>query len=305
MVPFSIVRTLTGQSNSFNIFPDTGQYNIAKINENYNMSKYYNDLRYQEVLLDKRILFDEFIGTIVGDISAQPYELGKTVYERIANYTSNKVDVDKCTLDTLLSYCKEFLVIFENYNYPFPPQLRRIVDILSIKHNVLWGESNKYNLNFNGKGTIPPNSVYGINLSDEIDTKTSVVTSGQPIVAYEKFSELYTVVNDKNIAGYSLSSVIPLSAFSYDWGWNLVAPRSISGTDISIYYRFYQFNPQFNAKYYDNIINWTDPYTTLKPSMSSFELWSKDNGIMQTLISYELSKGLRLFTSGANIEYNN
>lgn len=305
MVPFSVIRTLTGESNRFNIFPSTGAFNITKINEDYNLAKFYNDTRYQEVLLDKEILFNEFIGTIVGDLSAQPYELGKTVYERIANFISNRVDIDKCNLDALLSFCAEFLVLFENYNYPFPPQLRRIIDILSIKRSVLWGEQNKFNSNFNGKGTIPPNYIYGINLGDELNTLTDVITSGQPIVAYEKFSEIYTIVNDKNIAGYSLSSVLPLSTFNYDWGWGLVAPKSVSGTQISNYYKLYSFNPQYNNKFYDNIINWNDPHTTLSYNQSSYQEWTRDSGIMQTLISYELSKGLRLFTSGANIVYNN
>lgn len=305
MVPHNIVRTITGTSNTFNIYSSAGAYNIAKINEDYDLAGFYKDIRYQEVLLDKKILFDDFIGTIVGDLSSQPYELGKTVNEKIANFTSNRVDPDKCNVDSLLSICTELLAVYEDYNYPFPPQLRRIVDLLSIKHKVLWGETNKYNYNFDGKSTIPPNDVYGVNLGKELSTLTDVITSGQPIVAYEKFSREYRVVNELGIPSYSLSSTLPLSGFTNDWGWGLILPPTLTGSKISDYYRFYEFIPTYNNAHLNNVINWYDPHTTLQYVQSSYEDWSKNNGIMQAIISYELSKGLGLFTSAANITYNN
>lgn len=280
-------------------------YNIAKINEDYNLAEFYKSLRHQEVLLDKEIFFDDFLGTIVGNGYSQPYELGKTVYERIANFVSNKADISKCTLEALLSFCTEFIVNFEKHNYSYPPQLRRVVDLLSIKHKHLFGDINTYIGNFDYKYTIPTNTKYGVNLGKEISPLSGTVTSGKSVVAYERFAENFTVVNDRCINNYTLSSVLPLSTFSYYWGWNLVAPPSISGADISIYYKFYEITPIYDGKIYNNIINWDDPYTTLSYNQSSFDLWGKDNGIAQTLLSYELTKGLLLFTSAANITYNN
>jgi len=305
MVPFSITRTITGESSVFNLYPAEGQNNIAKINENFDLANFYKVSRYQEILLDNQLFFNDFLGTIVGDISSKPYELGKVLYERISNYVDNKCDIDKCGLDTLLGFCDEFKTVFENYNYPFPPQLRRVVDMLSIKHKQLWGDVNQWNENFANKFTTPANDRFGLNLGPEISLYTGVITSGKPIVAYELFSEQYSIINDKNIAYYTLTSVLPLSTYTGEWGWNLVIPPSISGVDVNAYYKFYEFIPTPTGELYNSVINWKDPQTTLSPQHSSYQTWVKDDGIMQTLISYELSKGLRLFTSAANIVYNN
>ena len=432
--PVSTVRTITGSSNLFNIYPDQGQFNIAKINEDWNASGYYDSLRFQETLLDKQVFFDQFLGVILGGLNAQPYELGKTVYEKIANFVDNNVDIDKVNLDELLSFCNELSVDYDQFNIIFPPQIRRLVDLLSIKQSKLWGSLNVYGLNFDPRGTSFPNNTYGINLSSVIDPLTGTFYNGIPIVAKETFSGNYKIVNtnlidnkyatynnneyvtvyntlttgyiitvtgagDVNSNGtyfsnslsdsfinfentdpnsnyyitftkenplfglpdlwsivesdigniYTLTSAfsaiyqpnnnwiatdpaylptpsttfttststyqvssytvaatpsIPLSSYTPDWGWGLVAPN-IVGPTINNYYTFYTYNPVHSNTYYDNIINWNDPYTTLQPTNSAYTDWSQDNGIIQSLFSYELTKGFRLFTSAANITYNN
>jgi hypothetical protein len=321
-VPYNTVRTITGSSNLFDIYPDTGAFNITKVNENWNASGYYNSLRYQESLLDKQVFFDQFLGVILGGLNAQPYELGKTVYEKIANFVDNRVDIDKCNLDALLDLCKELSIEFEEYNYLFPPQVRRLVDMLSIKQSNLWGTRNKYNLNFDNRGTIFPNDAYGINLGTEINPLTGYFAFDTPVVAYEIFSGNYKLVNTNyinsdvtylpvitsynSIEDYTTvySNLIALSSYTSDWGWSLVAPDDITGTAITGYYKFYNYKPADIDTYYNNIIDWKDLLTTLSPTNSSYNTWSNDNGIMQNMFSYELTKGFKLFTSAANIIYN-
>lgn len=305
MVPSTTVKYLTATSNIFNIYPSDGLYTAAKVNENFDLANFYKICRHQEILLDKDIFFNDFLGTIVGDTHSQPYELGKTVYERIANYVSNNSDISRCTLEALLSFCTEFVTSFEKYNYAYPPQLRRIVDILTIKHKHLYGDINVSQNNFNYRDTIPTTTKYGTNMGHEISPISGTITTGVPIVVYEKFSEKYDLVNDKCINDYALNTILPLSTFNYNWGWGLVAPSSLTGKDIGIYYKFYEFLPKYDGKIYNNVINWDDPLTTFNYTESSYDLWSKDNGIAQTMLSYELSKGLLLFTSAANITYNN
>ena len=302
--PVSIVRTITGSSSLFNIYPNTGQFNIAKINEDWNASGFYNSLRYQENLLDKQVFFDQFLGVILGGLDAQPYELGKTVYEKIANFVDNNSDITKSNLSELLSFCKELTIEFEQYNYVLPPQLRRLMDLLSIKQSILWGNPNKYALNFDSRGNTFASHTYGINLSTLINPLTGAFVNGIPFVAQEKFSGNFRLINTNYISEYDIGMSIPLSTYSPNWGWGLVAPDNIASTDIGIYYRFFEYNPVYNDTYYDNVINWGDSYTTLTPTNSSYENWSSDNGIIQSLLSYEMSKGLRLFTSAADITYN-
>jgi len=304
MVPFNVTRYLSGESALFNVYPSTGKYNVTKINEDFDAGNFYKDLRYQEVLFNKKMFFDNFLSTIVGSISAQPYELGKVVYEKTANFVSNNSDIDKCNLDKLLSFCDELSLQFEEYNYPFPPQLRRLVDLLSIKHKILWGDRNTFNRNFDKKGYIN-SSKYGINLGNQINVLSGTIISGKSIVALELFSDLYTIVNTSNIKGYNLGDILPLSSYTYDWGWGLVAPKSLTGINIKNYYSFYQFNDITENSFYNNILNWNDPINLLSPTLSSYKDWSKNNGIMQNILSYELTKGLKLFTNTVDIVYNN
>ena len=296
----SYVYTITGASNTFNIYPSGGQYNITKVNENWDASGYYKSLRFQEPLLDYDNFFTGFLGTIVGDINAYPYELGKTVYERIANFTSNRADIEQVNVDALLSLCQELSIQFELYNYDYPPQLRRMVDILSIKQSKLWGTQNKYNTNFNNNIQAYTDRSIGPNLGTRISILSGIITNCVPVVAYEKFSDVYTLVNINSINGLSgygtTAQTIPLSSYSNSWGWGLIVPPSVSGTAVSNYYRFYTYNNTITANsYYDNIINWSDSLNTLTPYQSSYSGWSNDNGIMHNIISYELTKGLGLF----------
>jgi hypothetical protein len=298
---YNTIHTLFGISNTFNIYTTGGQFNVAKINENWNASGFYNSLRYQENLLDKTEFFDNFLGTIVGNASAYPYELGKTVYEKIANFTSNKADIDKVNLDSVLAFCDELKVQFENYNYDFPPQLRRLVDILSIKQKVLWGSPNTYNLAFNTGNVALTDIGRGRNLGTQISILTGSITTCTPIIAFELFSGNYLLVNYNCIEGYTAGVTIPLSSYTNNWGWCLVAPASLTGVDIGNYYNFYRYLNVTDNIYYDNVIDWTNGYTTLTPTQSSYSSWSTDNGLMQTMISYELTKGLSLFTSAVQI----
>jgi hypothetical protein len=142
------------------------------------------------------------------------------------------------------------------------------------------------------------------------------------VVAYEIFSGNYKLVNTNYINGdvtylpvitsynsiedYTTvySNLIALSSYTSDWGWSLVAPDNITGTAITGYYKFYNYKPADIDTYYNNIIDWKDFLTTLSPTNSSYNTWSNDNGIMQNMFSYELTKGFKLFTSAANITYN-
>jgi hypothetical protein len=302
--PVSTSRTITGTSSLFNIYPYSGQYNIAKVNENWNAAGYYESLRYQESLINKPVFFEQFLGVILGGLNAQPYELGKTIYEKIANFVDNNADIDKVNISQLLSFCQELTVDYQQHTYALPPQVQRLIDFLSIKQSLLWGQPNQYALNFEPHGTIVTNSTYGTNLSSIIDPLSGTFTNGTPIIAQELFSGNYNLINTNLISNSANGATIPLSAYTPVWGWNLVVGSSILGPSIGNYYKFFKYNPTPEGTYYNNIIDWTNPLTTLSPTNSSYQSWSSDEGIIQNMLSYELTKGLRLFTSAVNITYN-
>ena len=105
-----------------------------------------------------------------------------------------------------------------------------------------------------------------------------------------------------------MSDTKPLSTYNSEWGWGLVAPRSVSGVDIGNFYEFYDFLDFPEDTFYNNIIDWENPMTHLDPDFFGilrYEDWAGKDGIMQNILSYEITKGLKLFTSAANIQYNN
>ena len=292
--------TVSGLSNEFAIYPDSGMYQVTKQNEDFDMKGYYNTLKLPEYLVDKSVLFNDFIGSIFGSVSSMPYELGKTIYERIANFGDNITNVDRATVESLISLSKQTGSELSNVIYDYPPQLRRIVDLLSIKHSNLFGTLNKFAGNFSTQAGLRPH-----NLGAQINTITGTFSLSDTLVAYEKFSNQYRPVKMPALSTYPGSYTLSLSNFNQNWGLPLVLPFDLSGSAVGAYYDFYRYvnTPLDNTV--DSVINWNDALVTLSRTNSSYSDWVASDGIMDNIINYELTKGLRLFTSAVDIVYNN
>ena len=185
------------------------------------------------------------------------------------------------------------------------------MDLLSIQHKKLWGDRSKYDRDFEKYGTVE-NSSLGINLGTELDATTYTVSAGVPFVAQQLFNRQYRIINPMYLSGSNTdpgydSSVgmlktYPLSSFSPNWGWGLY--NDTTGTDIIKYYNFYEYKSTPNNVQVEGIIDWQNPYTNLNESLSSIEVWTKDEGYVQSMIDFELRKGLNLFhsvVSGDNV----
>lgn len=297
--------TITGGTNSFNVYPSGGKNRIAKVNENFDFSGTLNSLRYQEFLLDKNVLFDDFLGTAFGGASADPMAPGKLAYEKIANFTSNNADIYKSNIDALLSMNTMVggtLDVYDTTSFNSPSKLKRLTDIVSINHSRLWGSRNQYNQNFNnilGADT----SIYGVNLGNKLDLLTTTLTSGIDgyIVALERFSNKFTKCStfitliSTDVINPSLSTYA-LSSYNDTWGWNLLLP-GVSGQDIANYYDFYEFVDTPENSHYNNVINFDDPYTTIQYTNSSYNDWVKKGGIVEEMIDYILYTGTGVLSS--------
>ena len=296
--------TITGTSNVFNLNPWSGVYGIAKVNENFDMTAFYDSLRLTESLMNANVLFDKFLHAIVGSSTGAQYEMGKTIYERIANFCSNINDIDTATVDSLISLCTQYGVNTGDVaGVSYPPQLRRIVDLLSIKRSKLMGTQSKYNKNLNLN--IRFSQLDTTNIGAVIDINTGTFSLSEQIIAFEQFSQTYKIVKLPALSGYTLSSTFYLSAYSPFWNLGLVLQDSVTGADIGNYYKFYRYQDSSSPPFVNSVINWKDPLTTLSPYSSSYADWVSNDGIMDTILNYEITKGLRLFTSAVNIEYNN
>lgn len=304
-----VSETVSCTSNNFNIYPATGKYEIGKINENMDFTELYKANTFQESLMSKPALYDNFLGTIVGNISSNQNTIGKRVYEKISNFTDNVYNVDTCNISSLLSLqtlLDEPSIQFTKYNYIFPANINRVMDLASVKITRMWGESNKFDQNYNKYG-LPDSDIHGINLGSQLNFLTTTLTAGSaslPIVAYEKFSKNYQYINTNILsASYvninATDNTYKLSAYDDRWGWGLVLPNNFVSTDIPNYYTFFNYVSTFENTYIGGLINWGDENTTIDKTQRNI---TYVDGVFNNMITYQFAKGLNLLTSDANID---
>ena len=286
----SNTRLISGTSQNFNIYPSTG-YNLAFLkNENFDAEKYYESLALMETLQDKPGFFKKFLGAIAGDYNANLNSvILKKIYSTIANYNDNISDIEVCTADALKSKCDMFDVEYDLFSYPLPPTMRRIIDILSIKRNKLFGVKNKSNYNFNSTE----------NIGDLMYVQTDTFSGSEILLAKEKFSGFIKPVNTTLITGVSSSDTLQLSGINYYWGWGLVLPTDLSGIAVSDYYEFYRLiqTPLSAQEIFDSYLDYNNPNTTITFSDSGYDVWYGKSGIIDQNIAYTFAKGLNLFTN--------
>lgn len=296
------VATLSG-STTVNIYPSGGKYKLAKINEDFDPSDTIKSYRFQDQLFSQNDFFDNFYGQIVGTLSGEPTSLGRAVYEKIANFPMNMNDVDTCNVAALYSLYDQHDLSMSNYNFSFPPSLRRVTDLTSVSHSKLWGGRSRFDRDFLNTGNT--NAQMGINLGSETSPLTAMITAGIRIVAEQLFNREFRVINPMYVSGadtdpgYDASvkmlSSYPLSAYSPNWGWGLY--NDVNGLDIGKYYNFYHYTPNYSEVQVEGVIDWNNPYTNITEHISGMNVWTKEEGIVELMIEHELRKGLNLFQS--------
>jgi len=288
-------RIIRGKSNLFDVYNVTPIIN--KNNENFDLKSTFKSFVLQESLFDKSVLWDDFIGQIVGDIDSPPETLGKTIYEKIANFPSNVADPETCNISSLKSLTVSKGLPFYDFTSGYPSKLMRAVDILSINHSKLYGTRAHRQEAF-----VLSAYDYDVdtNLGDLIDIGTGQFIVGNPIIAYDIFNSSYKVINNTVIPTTNnivpeLGKPYPLSGVNYNWGWGLVTGNiAESGIDIKPYYAFYSFIPNKKVEMVDGIIDFNNPLTTISPRTSSYNEWTKFGGIMEKVLSRSLYEGLDL-----------
>jgi hypothetical protein len=294
---------LTGISDTFNIYPSGGYYNVAKRGEDIDFKEQFKSIAFQPLFLDKKILFDDFLGSIFGDInSAQPC-IGKTTYEKIKNFVDNNTIIDYSNLDQLvatLELLNENNTSLKTPNAITPGEIVRLLDLLSINHSKLFGTKNQFNQNFKSFGYLN-NEIYGSNLGEEVSIYYTV-TAGMDIVAFEKFSGNYKLLNTylplcASTVTVSAGNTYNLIDYNDTWGWGLVLPNDEYGygVNLSNYYLFYKHIPTINGTIADGVINFNDVNNTLSYTNSSYQAWSGEDGIISNILTYQIYKGLNLF----------
>lgn len=262
-------RAVSGVSTPFSIYEFKNNYEIRKVNESFNTAEYYQSLALPEILQNNPVLWDGFFNAAVGNAQLSNNEdLGKTIYERIANFTSNHSDIDTCNVDQLLSYAQQTNTPASDYSTELPAEIKRMIDIASIPKNKLWGiEDNQ--------------PVLSLSIGKQLNTQTALITAGEKLILKAKSDNSYTVVT---VPEYNNSLIYPLSSFV---GYGL--PQPVLGNFI-----FFEYVPRYSGKYIENIIDWDSPYTSLNKSLSTLNDWYGDDGIIEATFNYLLTKNLFL-----------
>jgi len=333
------LSAITSSSAKFNIYP-SNYFKLFKEGEDFDGEGMYKSLRFSESLLDKEVFFGDFLGAIFGDKESDPDALSKKIYERIHNFVDNTSNIDTAEIARIISMndmIKSRSNIFDNSLISFPSKLQRIINLLSISPDKLFGYRNKFVQNFNDYN-ITTKEEYGINLGVKIDPVTYIINPGTDIVAYEKFSNKYFLLNtyqplsacipgvtppleaielygDQYVQpdglsrylqpdGISLySSVLQLNGdeymlSSYNATWGWPLVESTDGAPLSAYYNFFTFNDLFANNVVGTVLN-TD-LTTIDFDTSYNELTDRQ-GIYENLILDTLYSSLSLINN--NIEY--
>lgn len=247
--------SLRGSSNRFDVYPQNF-INLLKINEDFDSTETFKDLRFQEFLIDKGMLFDDFMRSIFGDSESTYDTLGKKIYEKIMNFIDNVANVDRDEIFSLISQMEMVGMdsnLFGNNSFTYPEKIKRLLDISSISKNKLLGTDNQFRENFNTRGQ-SSKEIFGINLGNEIDTNTFMVSAGTPIVALEKFSGDYILLNTEQPVEHVGNTSYPLSAYDFDWGWPLVLPDDYTYDNLVEYYIFFEYVDQIDGTIYNNTI---------------------------------------------------
>ena len=298
----------------FNYYPEYVEYNIMKINENFDYVEALKSYALMPRLRDQTALFDEFFAYVGGTQESSPNSIGKKYYEKIANFVDNNADVDGANISQLYGLFGEVNYKDKNYNIKFPADLQRVMDLLSINYSKLVGSNTGFNSNYINYPTI--DAQYSqTNLGPELQDY-SIINAGTNIIFYQYFGNVYTTITPSTVAcntteldSYSAAnpdsvditfnglSSYPLSAYQKNWNWGL--PSDVNWNSITQQYSFYLQSPTVvtDINKIDSYIDWSNNLTTLTAIQFNNNLstyFTMSGGLMEQYLGNALRRGVGL-----------
>lgn len=222
---------IINQSNTFNMIPVSGTKDFRKVNEDNNQKDNFLNYLYQPNLKNNPKFFTDIIGQIVGD-EKDPNTLGVKVYEKISNFLLNSNDIDYANIDNLISSLKLIDSNINIFSEQYPASLKRIVDFFSVNRSKIRPITNNFNQDFDDNGR--PSIGLGKNLGNKISL-SHTLSGGEnfkPIVAYEKFSKRYYLLNTDPTSSFDFrylgnNKTFEISSYNVNWGWAFALPGDV------------------------------------------------------------------------------
>lgn len=269
--------SLSGVSNPFDILYFENRHNFYRKGEDYTVYDILKESLPFE--LNDYPNFNSYLSAVAGEGDS----LGK-VYDKIHNFVKDHADVDLCSPESLEDKYQKFDEEFENFGLEFPEELRRLFHYSSIPLQRLIGTRCVCNTNFVNCGGCQATNICSIckfdkrsNLGEKI-LYSDFVSAGETILYRENNSEVFNFLNieAQNTNVYELKS---LSA-------NIITSKGITN------FCFYRWDktPQNNP--IQSVVNYKDSRNALNPALSSNSDWYSDNGIIEEIFNFVLTKNL-------------
>jgi hypothetical protein len=269
------VQYFSGKSEYFSVLNFNENFNLKKINDGFSMAEQYKELALSEHFSKNVGLFDKFLPATVGDALPSNFEdIGEKIYERIANFVSMHADIETCGIEKLMSICASVDQPIDTFFTSFPASIKNAIDLFSVSKERIRG--------------IQDNApVLSKSVGKVLNTETDMVTAGQKIFLQNKFSSIYTLVN---VPKQNNLNVYPLKDFD---GVGFAQPV----INNYLFYEYIPYTPIIEENglpvYIENIIDWNNPSTTFSFNISSKNDWYGEDGLVEKVFNYILTKNLK------------
>jgi len=269
--------TLTGISNNFDVVSFGNRHEFYRKGEDvtiYDVLK--NSLPFD---VTEYVNFNSYLSAIAGEGDS----FGK-IYDKIFNFNIDHSDIDLCSFDFLKSKAEKLGYNIDDYGLSFPEELKRVFNFSTIPLQKLIGTRCVCNTNFIDCENCVDTNICKLcnydkksNLGDQL-LLSDYITAGDVILYKEdggKYFNFFAVPEQDSIV-YKIST---LSAEPF----NTVGIRSFC---------FYKWNsaPQNNP--IQSFVNYKDERNSLNPALSSESDWFGDNGVIEEIFNYILTKNL-------------
>jgi hypothetical protein len=269
--------SLSGISNSFDILAFENRHQFYRKGEDYNV---YEILKQSLPFdLNEYSNFNSYLSAIAGEGDS----LGK-VYDKINNFALDHSDIDVCNIESISDKYAKFDDSLEDFGLEFPEELRRLFHFSSIPLQKLIGTRCSCNTNFINCAGCQATNICTIckydkksNLGEQI-LSNSLLTVGETILYRENGSEVFNFLSIEDNG----KQQFPLSELNME-------PFYSKGL---FNYCFFRWNktPQNNP--IQSVVNYKDGRNLLNPALSSNSDWYSDNGIIEEMFNYVLTKNL-------------
>jgi len=268
---------LSGVSNKFDILAFENRHSFYRKGEDYNV---YDVLKTALPFdLDQYPNFNAYLSAVGGEGDS----LG-IAYDKIANFSKDHSDIEVCTYDALINKSKMLDSEIDDFGLQMPEELKRIFNFTTIPLQKLIGTRCVCNTNFVACNGCAGKNICSIcnfdkrsNIGSQI-TLTDYITAGETVLYREAGGELYNfyTVQAQNSNVYLLQS---LSA----------EPFYSNGITNYCFFKW-DSSPQNNPV--QSVVNYKDERNMLNPSLSTNDDWYADNGIVEEMFNYILTKNL-------------